>query len=67
MKGARPLDNSEIRSVSTCFTGFPHLAQPYRKKGFLSGSFKFLDGELKQIADEPLFLELALHWESRVR
>ena len=26
----------------------------------LSGSFKFLDGELKQIADEKLFLELAL-------
>ena len=26
----------------------------------LSGLFKFLDGELKQISDEKLFLELAL-------
>lgn len=30
------------------------------QKGFLLGSFKFLDWELKQIADEKLFLELAL-------
>ncbi|MDD9972974.1 MAG: site-specific integrase [Candidatus Poribacteria bacterium] len=34
-------------------------AEPYRT-ALLSGSFRFLGGELKQTADETLFLELAL-------
>ena len=39
--------------------GMALASQPYRNL-LLSGSFKFLGGELKQTADETLFLELAL-------
>ena len=112
MKGARPLDNDEIRQVASAFTGTfeirnrglfmlgvstggrifellsPRIgengklatqkyigvnyataredveamafgAEPYRT-ALLSGSLKFLGGELKNTADETLFLELAL-------
>ena len=51
MKGTKPVDNGEIRSVSTCFTGFSAFG--------LSGSFKFLDGEFKQIADEKSFFRIS--------
>lgn len=39
--------------------GMALASEPYRT-ALLSGSFRFLGGELKQTADETLFLELAL-------
>ena len=46
-------------SAREAVEGMALAAEPYRSF-LLSGSFKFLGAELKQTADETLFLELAL-------